>query len=140
MIEKTDLFQIKKDIENCIGEKIQLKANKGRKKSFIKEGILENTYPNIFVVKFENAYENTRRVSYSYTDILTKAVEIVVCKDNRKIQVCWYTATIVADIKSIWIPRKKQNKTTWKNIQVVLFCFLVSSNSNNSDTLSIYIT
>jgi len=88
MIEKTDLFQIKKDIENCIGEKIQLKANKGRKKSFIKEGILENTYPNIFVVKFENAYENTRRVSYSYTDILTKAVEIVVCKDNRKIQVC----------------------------------------------------
>lgn len=88
MIEKSDLFQIKKDIENCIGEKIQLKANKGRKKSFIKEGILENTYPNIFVVKFENAYENTRRVSYSYTDILTKAVEIVVCKDNRKIQVC----------------------------------------------------
>lgn len=87
MIEKSNLFQIKKDIETYIGEKIQLKANKGRKKTFIKEGILENTYPSIFVVKFENDYEATRRVSYSYTDILTKAVEIVVCKDNRKIQV-----------------------------------------------------
>ncbi|NMB34278.1 MAG: Veg protein [Clostridium sp.] len=87
MIEKSNLFQIKKDIETYIGEKIQLKANKGRKKAFIKEGILENTYPSIFVVKFENDYEATRRVSYSYTDILTKAVEIVVCKDNRKIQV-----------------------------------------------------
>lgn len=87
MIEKSDLFQIKRDIENCIGEKVQLKANKGRKKAFIKEGVLENTYPSIFVVKFENDYELTRRVSYSYTDILTKAVELVVCKDNKKIQV-----------------------------------------------------
>lgn len=87
MIEKSDLFQIKKDIETCIGEKVQLKANKGRKKAFIKEGVLENTYPSIFVIKFENDYETTRRVSYSYTDILTKAVELVVCKNNRKIQV-----------------------------------------------------
>lgn len=87
MIEKGDLFQIKKNIEGCIGEKVQLKANKGRKKAFIKEGIIENSYPSIFIVKFENDYETTRRVSYSYTDILTKAVELVVCKDNRRIQV-----------------------------------------------------
>jgi uncharacterized protein Veg len=87
MIEKSDLFQIKKDIETCIGEKVQLKANKGRKNAFIREGVLENTYPSIFIVKFENEYEAIRRVSYSYTDILTKAVELVVCKDNKKIQV-----------------------------------------------------
>lgn len=87
MIEKYDLFQIKRDIETCVGQKVQLKANKGRKKAFIREGILENTYPSIFVIKFENDYETTRRVSYSYTDVLTKAVELVVCKDNRKIQV-----------------------------------------------------
>lgn len=87
MIDKTNISQIKKDMEVCVGEKVQLKANKGRKKAFIKEGILENTYPSIFVVKFENDYETTRRVSYSYTDILTKAVELVVCKDNKKIHV-----------------------------------------------------
>lgn len=87
MLDKSDLFQIKRDIETCIGEKVQLKANKGRKKAFIREGILENSYPSIFIVKFENEYETTRRVSYSYTDILTKAVELVVCKDNKKIQV-----------------------------------------------------
>jgi uncharacterized protein Veg len=87
MIEKGDLFQIKRDIETCIGQKVQLKANKGRKKTFIREGVLENTYPSIFVIKFENEYEATRRVSYSYTDVLTKAVELVVCKDNKRIQV-----------------------------------------------------
>jgi uncharacterized protein Veg len=87
MIEKSDLFQIKKDIETCVGEKVQLKANKGRKKSFIREGIIENSYPSIFIVRFENDYDTTRRVSYSYTDVLTKAVELVICKDNRKIHV-----------------------------------------------------
>ena len=86
MIEKNDLFQIRRDIQTCIGQKVQLKANKGRKKAFIKEGILENTYPSIFVVKFENEFETTRRVSYSYTDILTKAVELVVCEDEKKVQ------------------------------------------------------
>lgn len=87
MIESGDLFQIKRDIETCVGQKIQLKANKGRKKSFIRDGIIENSYPSIFVIKFENDYDTTRRVSYSYTDVLTKAVEIVVYKDDEKVQV-----------------------------------------------------
>ncbi|MGE5614893.1 MAG: Veg family protein [Bacillota bacterium] len=87
MAEKSDLFQIKKNIETCIGEKVQLKANKGRKKAFIKEGIIEKSYPSIFIIKFENEYETIRRVSYSYTDILTKAVELTIYKDDKKIRV-----------------------------------------------------
>lgn len=87
MAGKNDLLEIKRNIEVCIGEKVQLKSNKGRKKTVIREGIIENTYPNIFTVKFENEYDMTRRVSYSYTDILTNAIELVVCSDNRKIQV-----------------------------------------------------
>jgi len=87
MAEKSDLVQIKKNIETCIGERVQLKANKGRKKAFIKEGIIENSYPSIFIIRFENEYETTRRVSYSYTDILTKAVELVIYKDDKQILV-----------------------------------------------------
>lgn len=87
MAEKSELFQIKKNIETCIGERVQLKANKGRKKAFIKEGVIENSYPSIFIIKFENEYETIRRVSYSYTDVLTKAVELVICKDDKRILV-----------------------------------------------------
>ncbi|HHY24293.1 MAG TPA: Veg protein [Clostridiaceae bacterium] len=87
MAEKNDLVQIKRNIETCIGERVQLKSNKGRKKFFIREGVIENTYPSIFTIRFENEYEMTRRVSYSYTDVLTNAVELVVCKNNRRIQV-----------------------------------------------------
>lgn len=86
MNEKFDLFQIKKDMENFVGGKVKLKANKGRKKSFVKEGILESTYPSIFVVRFENEADPVRRVSFTYSDVLTKAVEVVLCKDGNPVE------------------------------------------------------
>ena len=45
----------------------------GRSKTFEKEATIEKAYPNIFVVKYE---ENDRNVTYSYTDILTRTVEV----------------------------------------------------------------
>ena len=88
MIDKADLHHIKNTIENCIGLKIQLKSNKGRKKSMINEGILENTYQSIFVVKYNTEFDITRRISFSYTDVLTKSVEVVVYKDDKAYRVC----------------------------------------------------
>ncbi|MDK2933432.1 MAG: hypothetical protein PWP27_1242 [Clostridiales bacterium] len=86
MIEKNDLFQIKKSLENNIGQRVQLTAKKGRKKSVTRQGILESTYPSIFIVKIGNETEMARRVSYSYTDVLTKTVELVLCDNNKVIQ------------------------------------------------------
>lgn len=87
MISRTELSQVKKDIETYIGQKIQLKSNKGRRKAFIREGVLENTYPSIFIVKFENDYDVIRRVSFSYTDILTNSVEIKICNNETECSV-----------------------------------------------------
>lgn len=77
-MDKNKISQIRKELEGYVGKRIQLKANKGRKKIFIKEGIVDNVYPCIFTVKFENDFNNSRRVSFSYTDVLTKTVEIKV--------------------------------------------------------------
>lgn len=81
MAPKSILADIKKDLETYVGEKIRLKANKGRKKILEREGILESTYPNIFIVKLEEA-DSERRVSYSYADLLTEAVELVICSSG----------------------------------------------------------
>jgi uncharacterized protein Veg len=78
---KSILADIKKDLDSYVGEKIRLKANKGRKKILEREGVLESTYPNIFIVKLEEA-DSERRVSYSYADLLTEAVELVVCSSG----------------------------------------------------------
>jgi len=41
--------------------------------TFEKEATIEKAYPNIFVVRYE---ENNRNVTYSYTDVLTRTVEV----------------------------------------------------------------
>lgn len=74
---KSVLDDIKKELESHVGERIRVKANKGRKKVDEKEGILEKTYPYIFVVKIEEGQLSERRVSYSYTDVLTETVELI---------------------------------------------------------------
>ncbi len=84
---RTTLNEIRSNIEGFIGQKVTLKANKGRKKTLVREGILENTYPNIFIVRIDGGYDSVRRVSYSYSDILTETVEVTICKDNHQIKV-----------------------------------------------------
>ena len=81
-MDKNSLSQIRKELQGCVGKRIQLKANKGRKKTFIKEGIVENAYPSIFTVCFENEYNSSRTASYSYTDVLTQTVEVKIMSEN----------------------------------------------------------
>ena len=57
------IANIKKDIETHLGEKVTLKANGGRKKILINDGVLESIYPSIFVIRLDN--DNKRTVSYS---------------------------------------------------------------------------
>ena len=83
MFDKNDVFQVKKDIETCIGQKIVLKSNIGRNKVLEKEGKLISTYPNVFVVQFE---EQNKTASYSYTDVLIKSVEISVPNSKNQYQ------------------------------------------------------
>lgn len=75
MICKSDIANLKTDIIEKIGQKIIVKGSLGRSKAFEKEATLEKAYPNIFVVKYE---ENDRNVTYSYTDVLTRTVEVEV--------------------------------------------------------------
>lgn len=73
MICKTDISNLKTDILEKVGQKIIVKGSLGRSRTFEKEATIEKAYPNIFVVKYE---ENNRNVTYSYTDVLTRTVEV----------------------------------------------------------------
>jgi uncharacterized protein Veg len=70
------LNDIKRSLDENVGKRLTLKANGGRRKTIQRSGVLEETYPSVFIVKLdqdENAFE---RVSYSYADVLTETVEI----------------------------------------------------------------
>lgn len=75
MICRDDITNLKTDIDGKIGQKIIVKGSLGRSRTFEKEATIEKAYPNIFIVKYE---ENDRNVTYSYTDILTRTVEVQV--------------------------------------------------------------
>ena len=79
MICKNDIANLKTDILDKVGQKIIVKGSLGRCKAFEKESTIEKVYPNIFVVKYE---ENNRNVTYSYTDVLTRTVEVDVFDGN----------------------------------------------------------
>lgn len=82
---KEILSAIKKDMDEHIGEKVLLKANSGRRKVIVKEGILEKTYPNIFVIRVDGTDNSSRMISYSYSDILTQTVQLVFKGSNAAI-------------------------------------------------------
>lgn len=71
---KNVLASIKNEIDDHIGEKVTLRANNGRRKIIVSSGVLEKTYPSIFVVRLED--DVRRKVTYSYSDVLTKTVQI----------------------------------------------------------------
>ena len=75
MIYQNDIANLKMDIGEKIGQKIIVKGSLGRNRPFEKEATIEKAYPSIFIVKYD---ENQRNVTYSYTDILTRTVEVEV--------------------------------------------------------------
>ena len=75
MIHQADIANLKTDIQEKIAQKIIIKGTLGRSKFFEKEATIEKIYPNIFVVKYD---ENDRNATYTYTDVLTRNVEVQV--------------------------------------------------------------
>ncbi len=85
MIIQNDLVKIKSNLADNVGHKVKLTAKKGRKQYVTREGVIENTYPSIFTIKLdtpEDLLAAERRVSYSYTDVLTKTVELIICEQT----------------------------------------------------------
>ena len=73
MIYPNDITNLKTGISEKVGQKIIVKGSLARNRPFEKEATLENVYPSFFIVKYD---ENQRNVTYSYTDVLTKTVEL----------------------------------------------------------------
>ena len=79
MICSTDIMNLKTDIFNKIGQKIIVKGSSGRNKSFEKQATIDKVYPSIFKVKFD---EGAGNATYSYTDVLTRTVEVDIFDGN----------------------------------------------------------
>lgn len=89
MLAKNALHEIKRSLDGLIGERVLLRANGGRRKTIERFGVLEETYPSVFVVKLDPPDGSFKRVSYSYADVLTETVELMLCKDGKNTPVTY---------------------------------------------------
>jgi uncharacterized protein Veg len=81
---KNTLMDIKRSLDAYLGERIVLKANGGRRKTVERTGVLEQTYPSVFIVKLDEERHSFERVSYSYADILTETVMLTVYPTDQE--------------------------------------------------------
>ncbi|MEB3429092.1 Veg family protein [Citroniella saccharovorans] len=79
MKQVDNLANIKTQVQENIGKKVILRADKGRKRIVTNEGEIISAYPNIFIVRVKNEFDYERNVSYSYSDVLTSTVQLKIC-------------------------------------------------------------
>ncbi len=76
--------KIKESLDELVGQRVRLKANKGRKRIVEVDGVLQETYPRVFVIALNEHDSTLRRVSYTYADLLTQTIELSVYETNGK--------------------------------------------------------
>ncbi|TJY38581.1 MULTISPECIES: biofilm formation stimulator Veg [Cohnella] len=86
---KNALLEIKRSLEPHVGSKIMLRANGGRRKTIERTGVLEEIYPSVFIVKLDQEQHAFKRVSYSYADILTESVEVMLCNEEGQVRISY---------------------------------------------------
>lgn len=79
------LVDIKRGLDSLVGERVRITANKGRRQVVEREGTLEKTYPNLFVIRITEG-DNSRRVTYTYADVLTEVVKLAVYDESESIR------------------------------------------------------
>lgn len=84
---KNTLLEIKRSLDAHVGQKILLRANGGRRKTVERTGVLEETYPSVFIVKLDQEQQTFKRVSYSYADILTESVQVTIYDSNDQMRI-----------------------------------------------------
>lgn len=69
------LDQIKEWVNLIVGKEVLVEVNKGRKKTIVRKGVVEHTYPFFFTLRVD-VDGSCQRISFNYVDILTKTVEL----------------------------------------------------------------
>ena len=70
------IASIKHQLDDHLGQSLTVVAQAGRKQVTRRKGTLRETFPAVFVVDLDQDENNFERVSYSYTDLLTKTIQL----------------------------------------------------------------
>ena len=79
---KVDVKGVRNAVYRAIGSRVLVKANRGRHRFDVNEGVIKEVYPHVFMIEINDSEDDTAKtVSYTYTDILTKDVQLKLCTE-----------------------------------------------------------
>lgn len=79
---KVDVKAVRNAVYRAIGSRVLVKANRGRHRFDVNEGVIKEVYPHVFMIEINDSEDDTAKtVSYTYTDILTKDVQLKLCTE-----------------------------------------------------------
>ena len=77
---RASVGSVRRAVAEHVGSKVRVRGKMGGQNIVLTEGVITETYPCIFLVQVKNAEENSyQTVSYSYTDVITKDVQLTLC-------------------------------------------------------------
>ncbi len=82
-MKQMDVNKVRNAVQSHTGKKVKVRINRGRHRIDETIGIISETYPSIFLVTTQEGDNMPERtMSYSYTDILTKDVQLILCRQS----------------------------------------------------------
>lgn len=83
MIKQMDVNKVRNAVISNTGRKVKVRINRGRHRIDETVGVISETYPSIFLVRTQASSNMPERtMSYSYTDVLTKDVQLILCRQS----------------------------------------------------------
>ena len=77
---KVDVKAVRNAVYRAIGSRVVVKANRGRHRFDVNDGVIKEVYPHVFMIQINDSEEDAGKTgSYTYTDILTKDVQLQLC-------------------------------------------------------------
>ena len=73
---KVDVKAVRNAVYRAIGSRVVVKANRGRHRFDVNEGVIKEVYPHVFMIELNDSEEDAGK---TYTDILTKDVQLQLC-------------------------------------------------------------
>lgn len=78
MRQPANMCYIYNMILSNMGKRVLVRENHGRNRCDVAEGVISEMHPHVFCVTFDGDLpDSTKQISYSYTDVLIKDVELV---------------------------------------------------------------
>ena len=79
-MEQNDFNRVRASVKQQCGSEVVIHLDRGRNKVDVQRGVIQEAYPSVFTILTRSADNVPEQLlSFSYTDIITKEIRMVLC-------------------------------------------------------------